>query len=781
MAVEVDQRVRIAAAPERVWRALVEHDDLRRWLFPSAVADVRARAARGASRFRTGRRRAACTTRRSTSAGPIVELDPGRVLAVAFEPPYWGVLRFELSPDGDGTELRVTQRGFEGNEDWLADFRGGWGSFNDRLALLCEIGEVATARRLEAAPAAARTLEPGELAGALAQLRARPLPARPYWYADGGPHHARPPGRRGGRGLRAAPAKPPSTRSAWTLPPTADLEAARASLERSLPRRGWTAAGPLRAAVDPAHPGRLRAGAPLPPGARTPSDPEPFVRAFERAFCAPGRAAAGAYFAPHGALALAGGPHPRPLDTPLARLPAGAVARFWRLRLIARRRAHRRLGRQRLDGRPQPRHEHVDVRRRRPHRAARPALRPGRAAHGRRMTQAWVRTARRARRPRAHAAGRARRRRARRLARDRPPRGADLPRDERARRGRGAHRTRSTACPSSPRGGGTSLTGATVPTRGGLVIAFNRMQAILDLDVEERTALVQPGLPNAALDREARRHGLRYTPDPSSRAASVIGGNIGTNAGGLHCLGHGVTADHVLGLEVVFGDGTIAWLEDTDADRPARARDRQRGHARDRHLRAGAPAAAARAPGRRRCRLPAAGAVPAPAPSAWCSRRPGLVACEFIDEAMLRGARPHGAGRPADERRGGAADRGRGARRRASTARSRSSSQCVEEAGGSAREARSDEEIEIAWNARRSAFGALGRMHADSYTHDFATPRDRLVSSLRAAAEIAARHGLVLSSVAHLGDGNLHPRLHYDAREPGVVRARPGGRARSCS
>ena len=88
------------------------------------------------------------------------------------------------------------------------------------------------------------------------------------------------------------------------------------------------------------------------------------------------------------------------------------------------------------------------------------------------------------------------------------------------------------------------------------MIAFNRMQAILELDVEERTALVQPGHPNAALDREARRHGLRYTPDPSSRAASVIGGNIGTNAGGLHCLGHGVTADHVLGLEVVFGDGS---------------------------------------------------------------------------------------------------------------------------------------------------------------------------------------------------------------------------------
>ena len=87
------------------------------------------------------------------------------MLAVRFEPPYWGVLRFELTAGDDGTDLRVTQRGFEGNEEWLADFRGGWGSFNDRLALLCETGEVAIARRLEGTRAVARTMEPGELAG----------------------------------------------------------------------------------------------------------------------------------------------------------------------------------------------------------------------------------------------------------------------------------------------------------------------------------------------------------------------------------------------------------------------------------------------------------------------------------------------------------------------------------------------------------------------------------------------------------------------------------------
>jgi hypothetical protein len=245
------------------------------------------------------------------------------VLAVQFEPPYWGILRFELSPDGDATDLRVTQRGFEGNEEWLADFRGGWGSFSDRLALLCEIGQVATARRLEGG--VARRLEPGELAGALATL---PLPRRSYWYGEAGRITLVLPGVESAAGYERM--AEPCDALCLGLPPGADLDAARASLERSLPRRGWTAAGPLRVAIDPSDGYAL--ALPYRPAVDL-GDPEPFVRAFERSFCAPGRAAAPAYFTRGGALALAGGPHPRPLDTPLSRLPDQAVARFWRLRL----------------------------------------------------------------------------------------------------------------------------------------------------------------------------------------------------------------------------------------------------------------------------------------------------------------------------------------------------------------------------------------------------------------------------------------------------------------
>jgi FAD/FMN-containing dehydrogenase len=255
--------------------------------------------------------------------------------------------------------------------------------------------------------------------------------------------------------------------------------------------------------------------------------------------------------------------------------------------------------------------------------------------------------------------------------------------------------------PIVPRGGGTSLTGATVPTRGGLVIAFNRMQSLIALDVEERTALVQPGHPNAALDREARRHGLRYTPDPSSRATSVIGGNIGTNAGGLHCLGHGVTGDHVLGLEVVLGDGTIAWLEDTDASDLRALVTGSEGTL------AIVTCALVRLLPLPEClavvvagfeRLEQAGA---------CAERmvleaPGLVACEFIDDAMLR-ALDHLAPGVLPVNVEAALLIEVEALREGIDRAIAVVVQCVEEAGGSAREARSDEEIEIAWNARRSA------------------------------------------------------------------------------
>src|SRR5579884_964026 len=111
--------------------------------------------------------------------------------------------------------------------------------------------------------------------------------------------------------------------------------------------------------------------------------------------------------------------------------------------------------------------------------------------------------------------------------------------------------------PVIARGAGTGLCGGAVPAEGGIVFSFARMNRLLQLDARNRRALVQPGLINLDLSKQTAHAGLFYAPDPSSQKASTIGGNIGTNAGGPHCLSYGTTVNHVLGLEVVDENGDV--------------------------------------------------------------------------------------------------------------------------------------------------------------------------------------------------------------------------------
>ncbi|MET3806275.1 glycolate oxidase [Nakamurella sp. UYEF19] len=111
--------------------------------------------------------------------------------------------------------------------------------------------------------------------------------------------------------------------------------------------------------------------------------------------------------------------------------------------------------------------------------------------------------------------------------------------------------------PVIPRGGGTGLSGAAVASDGSLVISTERLTRILEISPDDEIAVVQPGVLTADLDRAVARHGLMYAPDPASHEISTIGGNIATNAGGLHCTKYGVTRESVLGLTVVLADGTL--------------------------------------------------------------------------------------------------------------------------------------------------------------------------------------------------------------------------------
>src|SRR5712671_1014547 len=114
--------------------------------------------------------------------------------------------------------------------------------------------------------------------------------------------------------------------------------------------------------------------------------------------------------------------------------------------------------------------------------------------------------------------------------------------------------------PVVPRGAGTGLSGGAVTIRGGIALQMTRMRRILEIDAAGQTALVEPGVVNQELSLAAASHKLFYAPDPSSQKACTIGGNAAENSGGPHCLYYGVTTNHVLGMEVVFADGSVQWV-----------------------------------------------------------------------------------------------------------------------------------------------------------------------------------------------------------------------------
>src|SRR5579864_7730168 len=122
--------------------------------------------------------------------------------------------------------------------------------------------------------------------------------------------------------------------------------------------------------------------------------------------------------------------------------------------------------------------------------------------------------------------------------------------------------------PFTARGAGTGLSGGAIPARGGVLISLARMNRILEIDVDNMRAIVEPGVVNLRLGQATTVHGLTYVPDPSSQKACTIGGNVGENSGGPHTLRYGVTTNHTLGLEVVLPDGEVVQLGGNALDTP---------------------------------------------------------------------------------------------------------------------------------------------------------------------------------------------------------------------
>jgi glycolate oxidase len=325
--------------------------------------------------------------------------------------------------------------------------------------------------------------------------------------------------------------------------------------------------------------------------------------------------------------------------------------------------------------------------------------------------------------------------------------------------------------PFVARGSGTGLAGGATPIDDPLVIVTTHMNRVLEVDVESRVAWVEPGVLNLDLSREVAPLGLHYAPDPSSQQACTIGGNVATNAGGPHCLSAGVTSAHVLALDVVLPDGSIARLGGLEPDRPGL--DLRGAFVGSEGTMGIATRIAVRLqpnPPEVRTLLLDFTSTADAAATVSAVIAAGIIpsALEMMDARITRAVEDFcGAGYPRDAEAVLLVELdGLRAGVEAATA-------TIDEIGRAhgarnVRVAIDPAERALLWKGRKSAFGAIARIKPDYYLHDAVVPRTRLLEVLQQVYAIAADHDLIVVNVFHAGDGNLHPILVFDAREPGV-------------
>lgn len=348
-----------------------------------------------------------------------------------------------------------------------------------------------------------------------------------------------------------------------------------------------------------------------------------------------------------------------------------------------------------------------------------------------------------------------------------------LPRttEEVARTMRILHRAR---VPVVARGAGTGLSGGATPVEGGVVLSLARMRDVLSLDPIDRVARVQAGLVNVDLSLACAEHKLFYAPDPSSQQACTLGGNVAENSGGPHCFRYGSTTQHVLGLLVVLEDGTLLDLSEPRVDPLGYdlvglfvGSEGMFGVATELTLKL----------------------LPRPETTetllaifeeldAACDSVSDLIrarhepsAIEILDKLTIQAveASVYAAGYPKTAEAVLLLDIEGTEVEVASTVagilplvRARGAIET--------RTAKSELERKQLWAGRKGAFGAMGRIAPDLYVADVCVPRTRLRELVAHTTRIAREKRLKLATVFHAGDGNLHPNIAYDRRDPDEVR-----------
>ncbi len=323
------------------------------------------------------------------------------------------------------------------------------------------------------------------------------------------------------------------------------------------------------------------------------------------------------------------------------------------------------------------------------------------------------------------------------------------------------------------RGSGTNLSGGTIPTSGGIVLHFSRMNRIKEIDIENQRAVVEPGVFTLVLKNQLARHGYVYQPDPASEKVSTFGGNFGENSGGPHCLKYGVTTNHIMGAEVVLYNGEVIQVGGRALDHPGYdltgilvGSEGTLGIATQLVLRIMPKPEAVKTmlaiyntledAGNTVSAIIADGIIPA--------------TLEMLDRLTIKAVEESiHAGFPLDAEAvllielDGLKD---GMERLAE----RIMEICKKNNVREVKAAKTEAERTQLWAGRKGAFGAISRLRPNYLVCDGTVPRTKLPEVLTKVMEVGKKYNLAIANVFHAGDGNLHPLILFDERNEEELR-----------